>query len=167
MRAFPWLLGGFMLAYLFSAAGPVFAHLVSTNPADQFADLRAVLNATLKPHSPIWTTQLYLPNAFYSHVAVQGGGISAMPSMHVGAASIYVLGSRRTRWLIPSMLLWITTFVGSGYFGYHYWIDGIVAAAVAVVCWAAAERVLRWSDDAPISRPSAPEIGLQPVPGIR
>jgi hypothetical protein len=162
-----WLLGGFVLAYLFSAAGPVFAHLVSTNSADQFVDLRAVLNATLKPHGPIWTTQLYLPNALHSHMAVRGGGISAMPSMHLGAASIYVLGARRTCWLIPSVLLWVTTFVASGYFGYHYWIDGIVAAGVAVVCWAAAERVLRLSDDTRISRPSAPEIGLQPLPGTR
>ena len=26
-------------------------------------------------------------------------------------------------------------FVGSAYFGYHYWIDGIVAAGVAGVSW--------------------------------
>jgi hypothetical protein len=161
-----WFLGGFVLAYLFSAAGPVFAHLVSSNPPEQFADLRAVLNATLKPHGPIWTTQLYLPNALHSHLAVKGGGISAMPSMHLGVASIYVIGARRTRWLIPSILLWLTTFVASGFFGYHYWVDGIVAAAVAVVCWAAAGRVLRWSDDI-IRRQVPPNIGLQPLPGIR
>jgi hypothetical protein len=162
-----WLLGGFVLAYLFSAAGPVFAHLVSANPAEQFADLRAVLNATLKPQGPIWTTQLYLPNALHSHVAVKGGGISAMPSMHLGAASIYVLGARGTRWLIPSILLWLTTFIASGYFGYHYWVDGIVAAAIAVVCWAAAERLAQWIDATSNRRPSAADIGLEPLPDNR
>jgi membrane-associated phospholipid phosphatase len=63
-----------------------------------------------------------------------------MPSMHLGVASIYVLAARKTPWLAPAILFWLIIFVASAYFGYHYWVDGIVAAAVAAMCWAAAER---------------------------
>jgi len=135
-----WLIGGVLLAYLFSAAGPVFAHLWSPELAARFAPLRESLGQNLSQHGTIGLTQHYLASAVTSHVAVKGGGISAMPSMHLGAASIYVLAAWRTRWLIPAALFWIIIFVASGYFGYHYWIDGIVAAAVASLCWFGARR---------------------------
>ena len=64
-----------------------------------------------------------------------------MASVHLGAASIYVLSARRTLWFIPSILFWIVIFVCSAYFGYHYWIDGIVAVLVAAACWIVAERI--------------------------
>jgi membrane-associated phospholipid phosphatase len=78
---------------------------------------------------------------------VKGGGISAFPSMHLGAASIYVLAARKTPWFLPSLLFWAAIFLSSGYFGYHYWIDGIAAAGVAILCWFSAEKALssRWS----------------------
>jgi membrane-associated phospholipid phosphatase len=136
-----WLLGGFVLAYIFSAAGPVFAHLMNSNPSDQFADMRAVLGATLTPHGPIQTGEMLLPETLHSHVAVKGGGVSAMPSMHLASVSIYICAARRTRLLVPAVLLWITIFVSSGYFGYHYWVDGIVAAGVAAICWSASEAL--------------------------
>jgi hypothetical protein len=156
-----WLFGGMALAYLFSAAGPVFAHLVGGHGPDEFAGLRAVLDSTLAPYSPIRHTQEYLSSAVYSHVPVQGGGISAMPSMHLGVASIYVLGARGTRLLIPSIFFWLMIFICSAYFGYHYWVDGIVAAAVAAACWKVAERVFtpststtRFLPDVPTAVPS-------------
>ena len=136
-----WLVAGVALAYLFSAAGPVFTQVVNSDRADQFIDLHRFLNANLAQESPIRLSQQYLASALHSHVAVKGGGISAMASVHLGAASIYVLGARRTLWFVPSILFWIVIFVCSAYFGYHYWIDGIVAALVAAACWIVAERM--------------------------
>lgn len=136
-----WLIGGFVLAYVFSSAGPVFAHLVNSDAGDQFADLRAVLNSNLTPQGPIRGTQVYLASALHTHIAVKGGGISAMPSMHIAAPSICVLAAWRTRWLIPAILFWIIIFVGSAYFGYHYWVDGLAAALLAVLAWAFAEKM--------------------------
>lgn len=159
-----WLVAGTAMAYMFSAAGPVFAHLVTTSQADQFGDLRAVLNATLKPHGPIWTTQLYLPEALYSHEAVKGGGISAMPSMHLGAAAIYVIGARRTPWLTPAILFWLTIFVASGFFGYHYWVDGIVAAGVAAGCWVGADRLSVKFGTEGLGQDSTGITGMEPLP---
>jgi hypothetical protein len=135
-----WLIGGWLLAYCFPAAGPVFAHLFDPTLADRFAPLRAELKAALPPGGAVQITQEYLASAVYSHRAVNGGGVSAMPSMHLGAASIYVLLARGTPWVFPALLFWLIVFVGSAYFGYHYWLDGIVAAGVAWACWALAEK---------------------------
>ncbi|HEX5237042.1 MAG TPA: phosphatase PAP2 family protein [Sphingomicrobium sp.] len=154
-----WFVGGFVLAYVLSAAGPVFAHLVSSDPTVQFADLRGVLNATLVPHGPIQTGQMLLPATMSSHVAVVGGGVSAMPSMHLGVVSIYVIAARRTRWLIPSVAMWAIIFVASGYFGYHYWIDGIVAAAVATVSWCAAEMLYSGKRRLRLTSLGEPQLG--------
>lgn len=168
-----WLIGGTGLAYLFSAAGPVFAHLVSPNGPDQFVALRSALNSTLAPHGPIQTGQLLLPKALHSHVAVRGGGISAMPSMHLATVSIYVIGSRQTRWFVPSALFWLIIFFCSAYFGFHYWVDGILAAALAMLCWVGAERLSQKLGAADLDREACPEIddsdtiGLRPLPGTR
>lgn len=137
-----WLVGGFILAYVFSSAGPVFAHLVNSDPSDQFADLRTVLDSTLSPGGPIRGTQTYLASAVNTHVAIKGGGISAMPSMHVAAPSICVLAARRTPWLVPAILFWIVIFVGSAYFGYHYWLDGVASAALALPAWGLAKVIV-------------------------
>ena len=135
-----WLLGGGLLAYCFSAAGPVFAHWYDPMLDQRFASLRTLLAQSLG-QGPISATQHYLIAAMNSHVAVKGGGISAMPSMHLGAATIYVLAARGRIWLLPASAFWILIFIGSGYFGYHYWIDGIVAAFIAVLCWEATQRL--------------------------
>jgi hypothetical protein len=135
-----WLIGGILLAFSMSAAGPVFAHLFDPSLSDRFSDLRSVLNQGLSKDGLMHPTQLYLAASINDHVALRGGGISAFPSMHLGAASIYVLAARGTQFLIPSLAFWLLIFVCSAYFGYHYWVDGIAAAAVAIGCWALAER---------------------------
>jgi hypothetical protein len=134
-----WFVGGWFMAYSMSAAGPVFAHLFDPNLADRFAPMRAALEANLGPESSTRWTQLYLAQAVDAGIAYKGGGISAMPSMHLGACSIYVLSARGTKWLMPAIAFWIIIFIGSAYFGYHYWIDGIIAAVVAWLCWRIAE----------------------------
>jgi hypothetical protein len=146
-----WVIGGVLLAYLLSAAGPVFAHIGDPSLAARFSPLTIALHEGLSPHGAIRFTQDYLATRVDSHIAVKGGGISAMPSMHLGTATVYVLAARGTVWLFPTIAFWLLIFVCSGYFGYHYWIDGILAAGVAIVCWAVSERFYcdnRWANDA-------------------
>jgi hypothetical protein len=133
-----WLIGGCFLAYGFSAAGPVFAGLFHPELADRFAPMQFALNASLAS-GPISFTQHYLTELVGVHTAANGGGISAMPSMHLATTTIYVLAARRTRWFVPALTFWLIIFVASGYFGYHYWVDGIGAAAVAAVLWRLSE----------------------------
>jgi len=156
-----WFFGGWLMAYCFSAAGPVFAHVFDPTLAQRFAPLREVLGNTLAPDSPIRLTQAYLASAVDSGIAVRGGGISAMPSMHLGAASIYVLAARGTRWVVPAITFWILIFIGSGHFGYHYWVDGIFAAGVAWFCWETADRY--YSGRLIAGRGRAPTVEAEPT----
>jgi len=137
-----WLIGGCFMAYAFSAAGPVFAQQFDPGLYGRFNPLRETLASSLGD-GPIKFTQQYLATMAHVHVATKGGGISAMPSMHMATASIYVLAARGTKWLSPAIVFWMIIFVASGYFGYHYWVDGIAAAAVALLCWASTERLYR------------------------
>jgi membrane-associated phospholipid phosphatase len=79
----------------------------------------------------------YLEEGVRSGTAYWGGGVSAMPSMHIAAAILYLLAARRTFWFIPACLFAVIIFVGSIHSGYHYAVDGIVAAAIACACWRA------------------------------
>jgi PAP2 superfamily len=134
-----WIFGGWLMALMFSAAGPVFAHLFNPQLGLHFSGVGQAIAANLPADNSLRLTQKYLAASVSAHVAFKGGGISAMPSMHLGAASIYVFAARKTKWLAPAVLFWLTIFVLSGYFGYHYWVDGLVAAAIAWVCWCASE----------------------------
>jgi len=136
------LLGGCLLAYVFSSAGPVFAHLFDPSLDARFAPLRQFL-ATNLGQGPIGITENYLASAVHSRIVVKGGGMSAMPSMHLAVAAIYILLARGTKWLIPAILFWIIIFIGSGYFGYHYWMDGLVGSVVAWICWVPTARLYR------------------------
>ena len=130
-----WTIGGWLMALTFSSAGPIFTHLFDPDLGRHFSGLREAIAANLPADNSLRLTQAYLAESINSRVAVKGGGISAMPSMHLGAASIYIFAARKTKWLVPAVLFWLVIFVLSGYLGYHYWVDGLVAAVVAWVSW--------------------------------
>ena len=138
-----WLIGGIIIAYAISAAGPVFAHLADPELAAQFQPLRAELARILAKDDLVLLSQRYLEVGASVKVAVKGGGISAMPSMHIATATIFIIAAWRTRWLLLAVLFWMLTFLGSVYLGYHYAVDAPVAAVVAVLCWATARRIYR------------------------
>lgn len=147
-----WLVGGFIGAYSLSSAGPVFVHLTDPALAPRFAELRHILDQTLPAQSGVRLTQSYLAQAIDSKIAVRGGGISAMPSMHVAAATIFVLAAKEKKWRYASVLFWLATFVGSVHFGYHYALDGVVGAIFAAFCWLlTSEFVSILSGDKPVS----------------
>lgn len=66
-----------------------------------------------------------------------GGGISAMPSMHNGLAVLFAIAAFRinrfagTALAAYAALIWI----GSVHLGWHYAVDGPVAALIAVGVW--------------------------------
>lgn len=158
-----WLIGGCLMAYAFSAAGPVFAQQFDPGLYGRFNPLRETLAGSLGD-GPIRFTQQYLANMAHVHVAIKGGGISAMPSMHVAAASIYVLAARGTKLMSPAVLFWMIIFVASGYFGYHYWVDGIAAAAVAFLCWTLVEYFYRLASSDRRSSLSSAEVRTSITP---
>lgn len=138
-----WLIGGIFMAYAISAAGPVFAHLADPELGNRFLPLKAELVRLLGPDDLVLKSQHYLEAGTTIKMAVKGGGVSAMPSMHIATATILILAAWRTRWLMPALLFWAMTFFGSVYLGYHYAVDAPVAALVAAICWAIARRAYR------------------------
>jgi hypothetical protein len=138
-----WLIGGTLLAYLLSAAGPVFAHLADPGLQPRFAPLRAELSALLGQDDLVVTSQRYLAAGTNVKVALKGGGISAMPSMHIATAIICLLAARGTRWIWLALLFLALTFFGSVYLGYHYAVDAPIAAIVAALCWTFARQIYR------------------------
>jgi hypothetical protein len=161
-----WTIGGWLMALTFSSAGPIFTHLFDPILGNHFRGLHEAIAANLPADNSLRLTQAYLAESINSRVAVKGGGISAMPSMHLGAASIYIFAAKKTKWLIPAVLFWLIIFVLSGYVGYHYWVDGIAAAAIAWVCWKAAEVFVgdrRMGSGSLPDRANSPQATL-PVP---
>lgn len=130
-----WLIGGILLAYLMSAAGPVFAHLTDPALGVRFAPLRAELLRLLGKDDLVVTSQRYLAAGMNVKIALKGGGVSAMPSMHIATATICLLAARATRWFWLALLFLLLTFFASVYLGYHYAIDAPVATIVAALCW--------------------------------
>lgn len=138
-----WLFGGIILAYSISAAGPVFANLVDPSIGLRFEPLRAELHRILPADDMVLRTQRYLASGLGSQVALKGGGISAMPSMHVATATVLVLAAWKTRWLLFALVFLLLTFIGSIYLGYHYAVDAPVASLVAIISWLTARRVFQ------------------------
>ena len=126
-----WFVGGFLGAYLLSSAGPTFTQF--NGMEWRFVQLKMDLLEMSGIDSPFVSGPGYLDAG--STTPLEGGGISAMPSMHMAACSIYVLAARGTRWFLPACLFWLIIFVGSIHSGYHYAVDAPMAAAIAFLCW--------------------------------
>lgn len=76
-----------------------------------------------------------------------GRGISAMPSMHVGLATLFALAMWRHGKVAGSLatVFAVIIAVGSVHLGYHYAVDGIVAATATIAIWALAAPFARWT----------------------
>lgn len=137
-----WFVGGFVIAFLVPAAGPSFLELSGLEW--RFAELRLDFllgnGADSKfIHGPAWLTESVaspLNPAF-------GGGVSAMPSMHMATSFLYIFAARGTKWAVPAWVFAAIILVGSVHSGYHYFVDSLVAWAVAAIAWSFAEARLQ------------------------
>jgi PAP2 superfamily len=139
-----WIVGGGILAVLFSSAAPCYFSKLGISP-DPYAPLMAYLKGA-DTHLPIWAldTQDMLWSLRANGSAF--GGISAMPSMHNATALLFILSSsQRPLWVRRVLIAHAALiFLGSIHLGWHFAIDGYVAWIVAFAVWKVMGPVSRW-----------------------
>lgn len=113
--------------YLLPSAGPIFYDAVGHGP--RFADL------PVKPW--VEATAEYLWGNYTGETQRVGGGISAMPSVHVATAAWIALTLRAffPRLQPIGWLYWAAIYFGSVYLGWHYAVDGLAGFAIAALAW--------------------------------
>ncbi|MER9684078.1 phosphatase PAP2 family protein [Mesorhizobium sp. M0184] len=133
---------GTVLALALASVGPVYYHHFVG--VDRFHGLNAALDR-LDHSYMVRKPAAYLLMAYQSGRPSLGGGISAMPSMHVAFAALnaYLLSSIN-RWL--GVLGWTFAALilyGSVFTGWHYAVDGYASIVVVSVIWWATGRLVR------------------------
>ena len=145
--AIAWIIGGNLLAIVFSSAGPAFYAKLGHSPdvyAPLFEHLRAfgALKAT-SLQDGMWQN--------YADGAHPLGGISAFPSMHNAIAVLLALFAwKHSR--IAGILVTVhavLVFIGSIYLGWHYAVDAYAGIAVAFFSWWLAGRLAKRLYDTP------------------
>lgn len=138
-----WMLVGSAAATMLASAGPCFYEQAFGDP--RFAPLMARLASVdaelraINPEFGVWALNLQdmLWTSFTAKEELFGGGISAMPSMHVAQAVLMALAARSlgprigaAAWVYAAVI-----WIGSVHLGWHYATDGIVGGAMAWAIW--------------------------------
>lgn len=136
-RMITWFFGGALAAAIFSSAGPVFAQLGDPQLGGRYLPLVHSLAKLLPSDDMILQSQDYLLRTYGNYEVFRAGGISAMPSMHVATAALYVCIAWGSRWQWLALAFWAVIWVSSVHFGYHYATDGLGGSLIAWLAWKA------------------------------
>jgi hypothetical protein len=142
-----WPLIGNLAAAAFMSAGPCYYGRVVSGP-DPYRDLISYVQGANRLTSAL---QAYLWRAHETRqLDVIGGGISAMPSMHLVMATLAAIPVWRLARFGRSVaiLLVSVTLVGSIHLGWHYALDGYAGIVGAGVLWLVAWPIARATDTA-------------------
>jgi PAP2 superfamily len=139
-----WMLGGSVVAIIFSSAGPCYYALIGLDPAAYAAPLQHL--KTVNETFPIWALgtqdwlwQFKLQDSVF-------GGIAAMPSLHNATALLFVLASWKATPLIRNLTILhcALVFLGSIHLVWHYAVDAYMGWAITLVIWFAVKPLARW-----------------------
>lgn len=141
-----WIVNGAILATLLSSAGPCYFGLVYPDLLDPYAGLMDYLYSTdnltavfdLKAQEFLW-------HAYNGNAPVAFSGISAMPSMHVSLACLFMLLSFRYGTFTKTFFIFffIFTLLGSIHLGWHYAADGYLSILTTIPIWYGAGWIVK------------------------
>lgn len=133
-----WVVNGFVMALIFSSAGPCYFHYFYPNLPDPYAGLMAFLRQSheVMPVRDLWAMD-YLLQAYKDRASNLFSGISAFPSMHVSVALLNALTAWRiNRGLGMGFTIYLCCImVGSVHLGWHYAVDGYTALVTTMIIW--------------------------------
>ncbi len=142
-----WIGGGTIGAWVFSSGGPVYYSTIVGRPEPAYVELVDKLDTleiqiARRNQKAVW-------NQSHEDTWAPFGGVSAMPSMHVGVVALYAIVAW-ARWIPAGMALWMFVLfmqAGSVVLAWHYAIDGYVGILLAWASWALAGRWTRSRSD--------------------
>jgi len=143
-----WIIGGMILATLFSSMGPAFYDLIDpvNNP---YASQMAGLGAIHETH-PLWAVDSHamLREAYLNPTPGQLSGISAMPSIHNATSTLFMLAAYRIHKKLGHVMLGflICIILGSVHLAWHYAVDAYLGIIVAIILWKLAAYLVKWQD---------------------
>jgi PAP2 superfamily len=148
---FSWIFVGSFAASLFPAAGPALVPYL-VDASSKFGELNetlALLDAQIGLDSVAIKDRLLLLHK--SHDVVIGGGISAMPSVHIALSLAFALAALKINktfgWCMVgyAVLMWIASL----YLGWHYAVDGVVSLLLVWPAWILFGKLTTWIETAP------------------
>jgi hypothetical protein len=143
-----WILIGSLAGWFFASAGPCFYNTFIAYDPD-YADLQRRLAeigrlATAEGH-PIASLsyQSGLVLTYRTHEFAPGGGISAMPSMHVAMVTLVAIAAWQFNRILGILGVYVVfaVWVATIHFGWHYFVDGPVGAGMMIALWWASRKV--------------------------
>ena len=137
LHIFCWVGLGNVLATAFSSVGPIYFDALLGGT--RFAELTVALKTSGISDSHLGAVQANLWTNYAEKAQAIGSGISAFPSVHVGASTVFaVYLAERNKWLAPVGIAFVAT-IGffSVYNGWHYAVDGYVSAILVIALWQA------------------------------
>ncbi len=130
---------GMVAAVALNSAGPVFDGVLFGD-GTTFGPLMDRLQEQVAAGSGPQTSDLIRRYLTYLHLSDQvnmGAGISAMPSMHIALAVLWIIPAFHINRILGvfmtlyGMLIW----AASVHLGWHYFVDGLVALVMVAVIW--------------------------------
>lgn len=141
-----WVFLGSIGALIFSSAGPCYYEAIVGAANNPYADQMAYLYAAHEqfPNRAL-LAQEYLWMLYETGRAGLGGGISAMPSLHVGVALLVFFLARKFNPTAAKIAggYFVIVLVGSVHLGWHYAIDGYAAIIGAIIAWKLAAWIVK------------------------
>lgn len=135
--ALTWILLGVVAATFFSSAGPCYYGRIVAGPDPYEALMKSLYRIDSERPLTALMLQEFLFRGYSGAAAYRIEGISAMPSLHVAIAALLVLLFARVNRtaMILAAGFGMLILLGSVVLGWHYAVDGYVAALLVLPVW--------------------------------